>query len=137
MKPNHSKYFLPKKGAISFIFSKLAFLIFAIAITMVFFYVANTERSIQNVDKLAKTSDSIGSVIDTMASSRHAAWIVYRSNENALINFQNQSFTLEKNGKKIKHGLIFQINASLSDKNIEISCLNITNLNGVAIKKCL
>lgn len=136
MRRNHSKYFLSKKGVISFVFSKLAFLVFAVIITAVFFYVVTIEHNIQSIDKLAKISDGIGNTIDSASASGFKMWTIYKSNTNATINFQNQSFTILSNGKEIKHGLLFPIDATLSESNIPISCLNITNLNEVAIKKC-
>ncbi len=134
-KQNHLKSFLSKKGIVSFVFSKLAFLIFGIIIAATFFYVISIQHNIQDIDELARTSDSIANVINMISASKFKVWTIYESDSNYNISFENQSFTIF-NGKELKRGLLFPINATDSDSNIPISCLNISNTNGVVIKKC-
>ena len=134
-KQNLLKYSLYKKGVVTFIFSKLAFLIFVIIISSAFFYVIVIEHDIQNLDKLAKESDSIANTINMVSSSKFKVWTVYKSDLNAKINFGENNFTIYTD-KEIKRGLLFQINSTGSDNNIPISCLNISNFYGTVIKKC-
>jgi len=129
------KYSLYKKGAVTFIFSKLAFLVFVIIISSAFFYVVVMTHNIQNLDKLAKESDSIANTINMVSASKFKVWTTYKSSLNARIRFNETNFTIYDD-KKIERGLLFKINSTGSDNNISISCLNISNYYGTVIKKC-
>lgn len=131
MKQRHLKYSLCKKGVISFIFSKLAFLIFTIGIATAFFYITFIQNEIQKLNMVVITSESIGNIIDMVSSSKFKVWIKYESDLDWEISFKNQSFSLNELSK----GLLFPINSDLSE-DCKISCLNITNINGTVIKKC-
>ncbi len=135
---NHTKYISSKKGAITFIFSKFAFIIFAVIIATTFFYVVSTQHEIQNLNRVAKTSESISNVIEMVSASKYNVSVIYEGKMDLNISFEdNQSFILF-NGNKLKRGTLFPINDISSESNISISCLNITNINSenTVIRKC-
>lgn len=135
---NLTKSISSKRGAISFVFSKFAFIIFAVIIAGTFFYVVSTQHEIQNLNRMVKTSESISNIIEMVSASKYNVSIIYEVDMDLNISFEdNQSFTVF-NGNKLKRTTLFPINNINSESNISISCLNITNINSenTVIRKC-
>ena len=136
-KENHSKFSLSKKGVISFVFSKFTLIIFAVLAASALFFVLVIEKDIQKSDSLAKEAEGIANDIDMVSASRFEVWTVYKSESNNTISFGKQNITLYHDLHNITKGLLFPINASVSDKNISVECLNISkSTSGTVIKKC-
>lgn len=133
---NRCKFISSKKGVVEFVFSKLAFLVFGIIIASAFFHIISVQKNIENLDKLARTSDSISGIITMVSASPYPVWIIYESELDANVIFNEQNFTIYTNTNLTRTTYV-PINSYSSEKNIPVSCLNISNSNGTVIKKCL
>lgn len=130
------KYTLSKKGAITFILSKFSFILFAVIIAGTFFYIISFQHGIQDLNKMAKTSEGISNVIEMVSASPYDVSIIYETELNGNISFENQSFVIE-NENVLRKGLLFPIEGENSGKNISVSCLNISKINNkVVIVEC-
>ena len=129
------RFALSKKGVVEFVFSKFAFLVFGIIIASSFFYIVSVQKNIEHLDKMARTSDSISSIIAMTSSTPYEVWITYESKLDAKISFQNNSFTIYTD-KNLTRTTYFPINLEDSETGISISCLNISNSNGTVIRAC-
>ncbi len=134
---NHLKFSSNKKGVVSFVFSKFTLIIFAIIVASALFFVLIIEKDIQQTDSTAKEAEGIANVIDMVSASEFNVWKIYTSDSEYTISFGNHSLTLYHDGRHITKGLLFPINATASDNDISVKCLNVTKHDGeMVIKKC-
>jgi len=128
---NHTLFTLSKKGIVSFVFSKLAFLIFGIIISGTFFYFLFIQQNIQQLNELARNADSIANVIDAVSASPFNTSMNYNTKISGALTFENQTFILSVNNKSLTHPLSFPINNSGSI--IFDNCLHIEKNGNVVI----
>lgn len=131
---NHLKSSLSKKGLISFVFSKFAFLVFGIIITAAFFYFISAQKDMQSFDEVARTGEAVSNVIGMVSASPFRVSLTYEPNMNATLNFTENSFTVDNGKKTIKMPLYFPINTTgivAMDR-----CLNITKTNITEVLEC-
>jgi hypothetical protein len=128
------KSFLPKKALVTFLFSKLAFLIFGIILTASFFYFLTVQKDIQAFDKMARTSESIIDITATVSASPFPVNVTYEPDFKGNITINNSSFTLSSGGKNLTTAFCYPINQT-GTININ-SCLQISKTNQTVISEC-
>lgn len=130
VKLNRMKYSLSKRGIVSFLFSKLAFLIFGIIISGAFFYFLFIQQNIQQLNGLASDADSIANVIGAVSASPFNTSINYYIGINGILMFENNNFTIISGNMSISHPLYIQINGY--SKNFSFNnCLHIEKYGGL------
>ena len=128
------KSFLPKKALVTFVFSKLAFLIFGIILTASFFYFLTVQKDIQAFDKVARTSESIIDITAAVSASPFPVNVTYQPDFKGTIAISNSSFVLSSGGKNITTAFLYPLNQS-GTLNIN-SCLQISKTNKTVIAEC-
>jgi len=115
----------------------MSFILFAIIITITFFFVLSIERDIYSLKLMSKEIDEITNRINSVSVSKYKTWSVYKGNNYGII-VESKNITLFNNKHNLTKSLYFEINESGSDENLTTSCVNITNIYGkVVLKKCL
>ena len=120
---NRTQFILNKKGAIEFVFSKLAFMIFGILIISALFFFVGVQKDIQGLNKLAQTAKGISTVVSTVSSSPFNTSTEFNLDFEGELKVANQSFELYQNENKIKTS--FNIPTNFYENLTVDNCLHI------------
>jgi hypothetical protein len=131
---NRTRFSLSKKAVISFVFSKLAFLIFGVIITSTFFFVLSIQKDIQSLDKLARTGEAIIDITAAVSASPFNTTVDYTPKFKGNISINNDSFILSSNSKNLTLHFYHPINQT-AEFDID-SCLRFTKTNSTVISTC-
>jgi hypothetical protein len=133
---NHTNSSLNRKGAISFLFSKMTLLIFVIGIVISLSYFLSMEKNINKLNKIAKESQSISNVIDSIAATPFNVWVKFNGKEGMYLIKNKDRFAISYKKTELPLATTFPINISKSDAKIELSCVNISKDDTVVLKQC-
>lgn len=136
IKQNRMRYSLNKKGdaLISFVFSKLAFLIFGVIITASFFFLLDIQKEIQGFDKLARTGESISDITAAVSSSPFPVEVTYEPDFTGTLTVNHTKMVVESDNRNVTVPLYYPLN---QNKTLEIdSCVKISKTNKTVISTC-